>query len=49
MFITVSKVLYIKQKPKIIQYRSFKNFDNQIFQRGLNCELLKKDLNNTDL
>ena len=25
-----------KQKPKIIQYRSYKNFDKQVFQRELN-------------
>ena len=35
---TVLKVFYKKQKPKIIQY-SYKNFDNQLFQRELivNC------------
>ena len=49
MVITVMKVFYKKQKPKIIQYRSYKNFDNQIFQRELNSELLKIDLNNADL
>ena len=36
MVITVLKVFYKKQKPKIIQYRSFKNFDNKVFQRELN-------------
>ena len=49
MVITVMKVFYKKQKPKIIQYRSYKNFDNQVFQRELNSELLKIDLNNADL
>ena len=49
MVITVLKVFYRKQKPKIIQYRSYKNFDNQVFQRELNSELLKIDLNNADL
>ena len=43
------KVFYKKQKPKLIQYRSYKNFDNQVFQRGLNSELLKLDLNNSDI
>ena len=43
------KVFYKKQKPKIIQYRSYKNFDNQVFQRELNSELLKIDLNNAEL
>ena len=32
MAITVMKTFYKKQKPKIIQYRSYKNFDNQEFQ-----------------
>ena len=49
MVITVMKVFYKKQKPKIIQYRSYKNFDNQGFQRQLNSELLKIDLNNAEL
>ena len=43
------KVFYKKQKPKIIQYRSYKNFDNQVFQRELNSELLKIDSNNAEL
>ena len=46
--ITIIKVFYKKQTPKIIQYRSFKNFDNQVFQRELDSELLKIDLNNAD-
>ena len=45
---TVLKVFYKKQKPKRIQY-SYKNFDNQLFQRESNSELLKIDLNNADL
>ena len=53
MVITVMKVFYKKQKPKIIQYRSYKKRyqvnDNQVFQRELNSELLKIDLNNADL
>ena len=49
MVITVMKVFYKKQKPKIIQYSSHKNFDNQVFQRELNSELLKIDLNNAEL
>ena len=43
------KVFYKKQKPKIIQYRSYKNFDNQVFQRELNSELFNFDLNNAEL
>ena len=49
MVITVMKVFYKKQKPKTIQYRSYKNFDNQVFQRELNSELLKIDLDNAEL
>ena len=49
MVITVLKVSYTTQKPKIIQYRSYKNIDNQLFQGELNRELLKIDLNNADL
>ena len=49
MVITVMKVFYKKQKPKVIQYRSYKNFNNQVFQRELNSELLKIDLNNAEL
>ena len=43
------KVFYKKQKPKIIQYRSYKNVYNQVFQRELNRELLKIDSNNAEL
>ena len=49
MVITVSKVFYKKQKSKIIQHRSYKIFENQVFRRELNSELLKIDLNNFDL
>ena len=49
MVITVMNVFYKKQKPKIIQYRSCKNLDNQVFQRELNSELLKIDSNNAEL
>ena len=41
------KVSTKTQKTKIVQYRSYKNFDNQVFQGKLNSELLKIDLNNT--
>ena len=43
------KVFYKKQKPKIIQYRSYKNFDNLVFQRELNSKLFKIYLSNADL
>ena len=44
MVITVMKVFYKKQELKIIQCRSYKNFDNEVFQRELNSELLKSPL-----
>ena len=43
------KVFYKKKKPKVIQCRSYKNFDNHLSQRELNSELLKTHLNNADL
>ena len=49
MIITVMNVFYKKQKSKIIPYRSYKNFDNQVFRREFNSELLKIDLNNAKL
>ena len=49
MVIPVLKVFYKKKiKKKIIQCRSYKNFDNQLSQRVVNSELLKIDLNNAD-
>ena len=45
----VLKVFYEKQKPNIVQYRSYKNFDNQVFQTELNIESLNINLNNADL
>ena len=49
MIITVMNVFYEKQKSKINLHRSYKNFDNQVFQREFNSELLKIDLNNAKL
>ena len=48
MVITVMKVFYKKQKPKIIQYRSYKSFDDHVFQTEFN-KILHIDLNNADL
>ena len=42
-------VFYKKKKPKIIQYRSYKNFDMIIRHFRKNCEILKVDLKNADL
>ena len=49
MVITLLKVFCKKQKPKIIQYRNFKSFYNQLFRIELNSEILKIDLNNAYL
>ena len=43
------KYIYIYIYIYIIQYKSYKNFDNQVFQRELNSKLLKIDLNDADL
>ena len=42
-------VFHKKENPKIIQCGGYKNFHNQVFQGGLNSELLKIDLDNADL
>ena len=38
-----------KHKPKIIQNRSYKTFDEQLFRIELGKELAKTDLNNAEL
>ena len=38
-----------KQKPKIIQYRNYKTFSEQLFRTELDKELAKIDLNNAEL
>ena len=49
MVVTVLKVFYTKQKQKIIQYRKYGNFNNDLFQEELNNELVNVDLNNAEL
>ena len=49
MVVAVLKVIYRKQKLKIIQYRSYKNFLNDVFEQELNKEILKVDVNNAEL
>ena len=41
MVITILKLHYKKQKPKIIQYRKYKNFSNDSFKSDLNNELIE--------
>ena len=46
--VTVLKAFYEKQKPKIIQYRKYYNFNNDFCREELNHELLNVDLNNAE-
>ena len=45
---TVLKMFYKKQKLKIIQYRNYKTFNEQIFRTELDKELAKIDLSNAE-
>ena len=49
LVVTVLKMFYKKQKPKIIQYRNYKTFNEQLFRIELDKELAKIDLNNAEL
>ena len=49
MVITIFKIFYKKQKPKIIYYRNYKTFNGNLFKEKLNNELLSIDTNNTEL
>ena len=49
MVITVLKIFYKKQKPKITRYRNYKTFNANLFKEELNNELLSIDNNNTEL
>ena len=42
-------MFYQSQKPKIIQYRNYKTFKEQLFRIELDKELEKIDLNNVEL
>ena len=41
MSLTVMKVFYNKQKPKIIQYRKYKDFSNEAFMHELESALAR--------
>ena len=47
--VTVLKNFYKKQRPKIIHYRNYKNFENDNFREDLKKELLKFDITNAPL
>ena len=49
MVVTVMKTHYKKQKAKTIQYRNCKHFHEQSFNFELNNELIKIDINNSEL
>ena len=49
MVVTVLNVFYKELKPKIIQYRMYDNFNNDLFREELNNELLNSHLNNAEL
>ena len=42
-------MFYKKQKPKIIQYKRYKTFNEKLFRIELDKELSKIDLNNAEL
>ena len=49
LVVTVLKTFYKKQRPKIIHYRNYKNFENDNFHENLKEELLKFDITNAPL
>ena len=49
LVVTVLKPFYKKQRPKIIHYRNYKNFENGNFRQDLKKELLKFDVTNPPL
>ena len=49
LVVTISKTFYKKQRPNIIHYRSYNNFENDNFHQDLKKELLKFDITNAPL
>ena len=49
LVVTVLKIFYKKQRPKIIHYRNYKNFENDNFRQNLKKGLLKFDITNAPL
>ena len=49
LVVTVLKMFYKRQKPKILLYRNYKTFNEQLFRIELDKELAKIDLNNAEL
>ena len=48
MVVTIMKTSFRKLKPKIINYRKYKNFSNYIFRDSLLEELSQVRINNDD-
>ena len=49
LVVTMLKMFYKTQEPKIIQHRNYKTFNEQLFRIELDKELAKIDLNNVEL
>ena len=49
LVVTVLKMFCKKQKPKIIQYKIYKTFNEQLFRIELEKDLVKIDLKNAKL
>ena len=49
LVVIVLKMFYKKQKLKVIQYRNYKPFNEQLLRIELDKELAKIDLNNAEL
>ena len=49
LVVTALKTFHKKQRPKIIHYRNYKNFENDNFRQNLKKELLKFDVTNAPL
>ena len=49
LVVTVLKMFFKMQKPKFIQCRNYKTFNEQLFKIELDKELAKIDLNNAEL
>ena len=45
---TVVKLYFPKLKPKVINYRNYRKFDNEEFRALLDNEILKHDINNME-
>ena len=46
--ITVLKQYFPKPKPKIVNYRDYRNFQNDKFRAELDNEILKRDISNIE-